>query len=599
MRRNAHTVTVLALTVGGLVIAAAAILWPVLAYAFPSSSTATSDPVRITSYDATFDVDDEGTLHAVETITAQFPSGRHGIFRFFDTTVPWDGHVRLIPEDIKVTLDGASEPLQLLWERGRHYRVAKIGSANRTVSAGSHVYTISYRIEGALAPATAGGGGGQSGSWASDEEQAVFYWNVVAGGWQMSIGDSRSTVTLPAAIDGEVQCVTGFDNSGSCDLTTTADGLIVSTDALAPRTPVTVRVPIDMAAPGQKRLPWTPAYDGVFGQSVPLAVGLGLLGILGFLVGRGWEWRTREDTPGYPVMYEPPQGMGPVQTYYVMHEKLPSHALVASLLHQAEAGLTRLVQRGQKDWLIEAQAGDWTQVDPVTRRVGEALALTTPGATFAADGSVEAGKKLQGLGSSMRSATRSWARQEHLVVSRGTEWLGKGLVLAAALIAGLLAVFRPGAMTLWALPFAAFAVGGVGMLLAGVGTRRTAAGRQAWSRAGGFHRLLSTPSAQDRFDFSANKDLYTAFIPYAVAFDCADEWAAKYRVQTGEEPPVPNWYVGAAGYSFATSRGAFSGFESSLSSSISAYQATQSSSGGGGGGFSGGGGGGGGGGGSW
>ena len=102
--------------------------------------------------------------------------------------------------------------------------------------------------------------------------------------------------------------------------------------------------------------------------------------------------------------------------------------------------------------------------------------------------------------------------------------------------------------------------------------------------------MLSTASSKDRLDFSARKDLYTSFIPYAVAFDCADKWAARYKVQTGQEPPSPLWFAGALGLSYGLGGcGAISSFESSLSSSISAYQATQSSSSSGGGGGGGGG----------
>ena len=55
----------------------------------------------------------------------------------------------------------------------------------------------------------------------------------------------------------------------------------------------------------------------------------------------------------------------------------------------------------------------------------------------------------------------------------------------------------------------------------------------------------STPSSKERFDFSGRKELYTAYVPWAVALDCADEWAAKYRVEVGEEPPVPHYFAGA------------------------------------------------------
>jgi uncharacterized membrane protein len=115
--------------------------------------------------------------------------------------------------------------------------------------------------------------------------------------------------------------------------------------------------------------------------------------------------------------------------------------------------------------------------------------------------------------------------------------------------------------------------------------------------------MLSTPSSKERFDFSGRKELYTAYIPWAVALDCAKEWAAKYRTEMGEEPPVPSYfgsaYAGAHTADYVNSM--VSDFNSTVDSAISSYNATQSSSssGGGGGGSSGGGGGGGGGGGSW
>ena len=116
-------------------------------------------------------------------------------------------------------------------------------------------------------------------------------------------------------------------------------------------------------------------------------------------------------------------------------------------------------------------------------------------------------------------------------------------------------------------------------------------------------RRLATPSSKQRFDFSGRKELYTAYIPWAVALGCADEWAQKYRVEVGEEPPVPSYFAGAyvGSHTGDYVNSMVSDFSSTVDSAISSYNATQSSSssGGGGGGFSGGGGGGGGGGGSW
>ena len=84
---------------------------------------------------------------------------------------------------------------------------------------------------------------------------------------------------------------------------------------------------------------------------------------------------------------------------------------------------------------------------------------------------------------------------------------------------------------------------------------------------------------RQHFDFSGRQDLYTAYIPWAVAFGVADEWAAKYKLETGEEPPAPHYFASTLGYtggSFAASMA--DDFSSTVSSAISAYEATQSSS---------------------
>lgn len=592
--------TVVAATLIAVVVAAGVLLWPVLEYLGDTDSAAVFDPVVVTDYRAELSVDRDGTLTATETLTASFPDDRHGIFRFWDVRDPSDDHVRLIPYDITVTRDGHDEPTDLVWQQGRAFRVAKIGDPDRTLTPGEHVYVISYRIRDVLSPSTSGAAARGSGSWPADQNRASFYWKVVAGGWQVRFERTEVRVKLPTPAT-DVRCAYGYDDSGQCELTGVGtDSLTIRTGVLAPRTPVTIRATQDLLAPDRVNLPWTPPYDGVLGQSRVAASGLGILALIGLGVGWAWSWRGREEPPGYPVAYEPPPGLGPVQTYYVMREQIPANALVATLLHQAQRGLTTIQQTEGSTWRIEAQGGDWEGVDPVTRQVGLALGLETAGGAFEADGSQTAGRRLQSASNALAKGTKAWARDQGLVINELSEQIGRLLALAAWVIAVLLVFIRPGGATIWALPFLAFGIGGIGLLFPEVETRRTPKGREQWARAGGFYRLLSTPSAQDRFDFSAQKDLYTAFVPYAVAHGCADEWAKKYTLSTGHEPPVPSWYLGpTTPHGLFGASTAFAGFESSLRSSIGAYEASQSSSSRGGGSSFSGGGGGGGGGGSW
>lgn len=138
-----------------LLLIAAGLLWPLL-FDGGSGGGTVDDPMVIRDYRAEFNVADDGELTAVETITGEFPSGRHGIFRYWDVANPNSPRIRQRPVVESVTRDGAAEPHEMLWENGERFRVAKIGSADATLSPGSHVFEIRYRIPGVLDPGDTG-----------------------------------------------------------------------------------------------------------------------------------------------------------------------------------------------------------------------------------------------------------------------------------------------------------------------------------------------------------------------------------------------------------------------------------------------------------
>ncbi|MEZ0579645.1 DUF2207 domain-containing protein [Nocardioides sp. MH1] len=562
---------------------------------FESSDMTTSDPTTITDYRADFTVDDDGDLDVVETLTVDFPvSDRHGIYRFFDRVDPTDPDVRRIPEDLEVTADGVDVDVKHTVEQGR-YDNYRIGDADVTLSYGEHVYVLKYHMDAALTP------GGKD---VSTDSQ--FYWNLIPQGWQQDIDKALLTVHLPEPAQ-DVQCLvgSGTDESGAepCDVkgAGTTDLTIRARD-LGPHTPVTLIAGQDVSPPDQATLPWAPRLDNVLGTDtsrlgifVLLAVVLGALGLL-------LNWLAFEREPRFPLMYGPPEGIGPAQAQFILNESVDRRAFVASLMHAAEHGAIDL-QRGENSWTISDKAGPqgWAGLDPVTTSV--AGLLSGPGSHFVASRKdVGAGKLLQSQLSRFTTDTKTWAVANGLLTRAGVGGMGGLLVLGAIVVTGVLTFWRPLNASVLGLPFAAFAAAAIVLMQPGASTKRTPAGRELWSRIGGFKRILSTPSAKDRFDFSGRQELYTAYLPYAVAFDCADAWAEKYRVEVGAEPPAPSYF---AGYGYTYGATGFvdtmvGDFDSTLSSAISSYEATQSSSSsGGGGGFSGGGGGGGGGGGSW
>jgi uncharacterized membrane protein YgcG len=565
--------------------------WPAVSYNWSTGQTAYEE-TTIRSYDAAFTIDDDGDLHAVETLVVDFPSGgKHGIFRFFDEADQSATHARRVPHDISVTRDGSSEPFTLLDERNGRFTNVRIGDADVFLDPGEHTYVIDYQIDGVLEPGTTG-------------QRTQLYWNLIPSGWLQSIDKAHLTVTLPVAASG-VQCARGVGADSGC--TVKGDGtkqLTVDAESLAANTPITVKVGLDMPTPDAgTSVPWSARLDPVLGRSPRNLTIVLLLALLAGGFGAVQARRVKEKTPPYPLMYAPPDGIGPAQGVYIMTERTDKRAYVASIMQAAEKGAVSMDKPDDKSWTVTDTQGSqgWAGLDPVTQRV--ARLTGGPHESFTASPKdVSAGQTLQSELSSFDTATKSWAKEAGFVQSAGLGCLGGLFVIGGGILALAIAGANWFDMGIIALIPGLLAAGAGPVLATGASTKRTATGRDLWSRVGGFYRVLSTPSSQNRFDFSGRRDLYTQYIPWAVAFDCADEWAKKYRAETGEEPPVPAYFPGYAGsHTGNYTDQMVNSFSSTVNSAISAYAATQSSSssGGGGGGFSGGGGGGGGGGGSW
>lgn len=570
----------------GLVVLAALVALPVWG-PHTDSTEATGEVTRITSYVADFRVASDGRLDVDEKVTVSFPDGfeRHGIFRFWDVRDPSAPYSRRIPHGIVITQDGQRAQVEMATESDHRYRVARIGDPDNTVN-GSHVYEIRYRIDGALEEGT-------------DGQRTQFYWNLVPGGWQQPIDRAVLHVHLPAEAVA-TRCAVGSDATSGC--TATGDGtreLTVRAAQLPPLTPVTIKTGLDLATPaaGDTR-PWPSRLDPVLGQSLPWFVVIALLALLAAGLGFRVTRTVHEPKPGFPLMYAPPDGLGPAQGAYLLSEKTGREAFVATLMQAGEKGAATISRTG-KDWTIEHVTGaPWGDLDDVTRELGTRLNIR--GGSFTAKpGDPDAGERLKSAQTQMVVDTRAWAQRAGYMTTSGLGGASRLAVVVAAGLAIWLALGNPTGTSLTAAVPGMFAVFGWELVLPGSGTRRTPAGRELWARLGGFRRILSTPSSEARFDFAARQDLFTAYLPWAVAFGCADAWAAKYRDEMGAEPPRPGYFVGYYG----GGQGAFvdsmvHDFDATVSSAVSSYEATQHSSGGGGG-FSGGGGGGGGGGGSW
>lgn len=571
----------------GLAVLVVAVLFPAWAHD-AGSVEEVYEPTTIPDYSATFDVAEDGSMRVVETIVVSVrTSDRHGIFRFFDVADPNAPELRRVPREVSVQQDGLPAQVEELTEDYGRYQVLKIGDPDTTLSFGEHTYEIAYTIDDVLVPD-------------DDGEGSRFFWNLVPGGWAQPIEEARLVVRLPG-VAAEVRCAVGAGRTVECPVAgAETSTLSVGLGGLDPYTPVTLSADLALPVPPARgdTYPWSTTWDPVLAP-VPWVVVVALLGLAALAVGLGASRRAYETTPRFPLQYAPPPGIGPAQAAYVLDEGVGREQFVATVLHAAEQGVVTL-ERQPSGWTVRGTGTPWESVDAVTAGLAGLVGRDGQGFTASPD-DVTAGKELAAGMEAFESDTAAWARRERLVVTGPLGGGGGLLVLVAFGAAVALALWNPLDFSLLAIVPGLFAVGGSALLLPGASTVRTAAGRDLWSRVGGFRRVLATPASKERFDFSGREELYTAYVPWAVALGCADAWAAKFRTETGREPPVPA-YLGA-GYA-GDHTGAHvdrmvGDFSATVSSAISSYEATQRSSSSGGGGFSGGGGGGGGGGGSW
>ena len=215
-----------------LALIAVGVLWPLVIRPGAEASDA-SDPVVISNYDVDFIVSAGGRLDAVETITAEFPSGRHGLFKYWAVDNQNNSGVRQTPEVTSILLDGEGVSYQMLWEGAERFRVAKIGDPDQYLSPGTHVFEIRYTIDGVLDPGTTGADktfADSTGDAAASP--SVFFWNVIGQAWNNRIQRADISVSMPGEI-GQAQCSVGFGVGTACgDLTVTGNRVELSASNL-------------------------------------------------------------------------------------------------------------------------------------------------------------------------------------------------------------------------------------------------------------------------------------------------------------------------------------------------------------------------------
>jgi len=603
---------------------------------------------QIDSLAVDYTIEASGIVHAVEKIDYDFGanSGKHGIDRFLASRFASnDGNERVYRySDVSATSpSGASALFSTTLSNALQIR---IGNTNATTG-GKQSYVISYDIAGAIDNPTLEGG-------TSIDE---FYWNVTGNYWQVPI--EKTTVTLhgPTATS-QIACYMGTQGSTArCDDSTSADAVAhFSQGRLFPGEGLTIDVawpdgtfqntapiierPLSAGAP-----PVTSgSNDGPNPFWSPWNWGVGLVLLVGIPLGfRLFVWLRRRDlefvgvTPGsipedphtaptrkapldetVVVAYQPPDGLPVGAANTILTKSRKTIDTTATLVDLAVRGHLRIEEIGGKsgrkpsNYRLTATPDVAIEKKSAALLPHEALLLAK---LFAAGRTTVTLSDLRNtFASSIRTIGRSldaWIQSGGFVLDK----LDRRHPLVSLILVGSIIAFI--VVNFLSLPWTLIPIGSlVGGLLASrwskKAIRRSALGHAYYLQLEGFRLYISTAEA-DRIRFDEQDDVFSRYMPWAIAFGEAERWARVFAelAEHGKVSEVPQWYVSNGGFATGALAGSLASI-SSIGSAVTSFSALASSamastpassgrsgfSGGSSGGFSGGGGGGGGGG-SW
>ena len=576
---------------------------------------------QIRRYDVDMVVTETGDLLVKEVIAYDFGANeRRGIFREIPVRLDYDEKYERVyrisdiavstdtdaPDDIDITDEGSIKQL-------------RIGDPDVYIT-GTHTYTISYRVEGALN---------------GFEDHDELYWNAIGEHWPVPISAATVNVHAPGDI-GQIACFAGPAASElPCQVSTTDGPNATFRQAqLGPNQAFTVVVGFPKGlVPNPEPIldeKWHPARAfAVTPATVGLAGGIGVFAI-GGLIGLGWtrgrdrryvgsavdatfgnEGGEHEPVPllardETPVEFAPPDNLRPGQVGTLIDETANPVDVTATIVDLAVRGWLRIEEIpkegwfGKPDWkLVKLKEADDTLL-AYEKRLFDSL--------FSAKAGVDSTVLLSDLKNTFASKMRKVqddlyddSVEQGWFLSRPdkvrSKWVGGGFMV---LLLGIGLTVLAAWFTRFGLVPIPIAVAGLLLMMnADRMPHRTAQGTGVLRRTLGFRRFIEE-SEKERARFAERAHLFTEYLPYAVVFGATEKWAKAFAGLDGQLPDTSGWYVGHSHGMFhaAAFSSAMDNFSTTTAGTLTSTPSGSGSSGFGGGGFSGGGGGGGGGG-SW
>ena len=565
--------------------AAALLLATILAFAAPAAAKSW----RISNYQDTITVNQDGSALVKETITLVFVGEWHGIHRTIPIEYPGpDGTNYQLFIDIKSITDENGAKLKYDSSTSAAARDFKIympnaGDATRTVD-------IAYRVRNATR---------------FFDQYDEFYWNVTGNDWPVPIDRAAATVHFPASAGGSLraQAFTGVYGSTERDATAKVEG---SNAEFATNNPLPMRggMTIDVYIPkgtlkepgGLTKLFW------FIGSNPVVFLPLVTLAVMFIL----WWYAGRDPDPGMSVapMYEPPTGISPAEAGTLLDDRIHPRDITSTIVDLAVRGLIKIEETDEngllfhhKDYIFHLlqKRQDWSGLAPHERVMMENIFTGDVPDTRLSSLKNRFYTAVPVVRTDIMSALKQKGIYSLDPESANAYSFGAAfcIVIPFAIFqyCGWADFFSSVPMLILSILISAL----IWWLFARVMTAKTIKGARTHIAVLGFQEFMNRVDA-DRLKVMP-PNTFEKFLPYAMALGVEHHWAQAFA---GIIKDPPSWYAAPAGYGYGT------GFNPILFSSsmhgmatdmhqvfVSAPRSSSTGSGfgvgGGGGGFSGGG----------
>lgn len=537
----------------------------------------------INKFHSSIAISEDSSFTVKETIDVEFHRPRHGIYREIPFKYTDDlGKTIKTPLDVLSVTDNSGKAWKYRIRRTGNVINVRIGDANIYVS-GNQTYVITYKVENAIL---------------FFDNHDEIYWNVTGNYWNAIINEASADVSLAVKNESKnlwAACYTGVYGSKRKDCSFEAShnsAEFVTKKNLNTGEGITIAFGWDkgLVSPPSpwKRFLWTIDMKENWIFIIPF---LSFIFMINLWYRRGRDPKVRE---AVTVMYEPPKYdnkiLTPAEVGTLIDENVDSRDITSTIIGLAVKGYIKIKETKKEglifdstDYYLTRDKGPDESLSSLEKDLMNNLFSDSPSGIFVSDMKNKFYKNLQELKDTLyrdlvekKYFLRSPERVRNVYITAGILTIIFGSMLTAFLITSLTV------KTIISWILAGIPIFSFGRVM----PARTKVGASAYMDILGFQEFLNR-AEKDRLERIGDKNLFSKFLPYAIALGVEDNWAKAFE-GIYQEPPT--WYVSPGGsrtfspYSFSHSIGSLT---SNLSSAM--FSSPRGSGVGGSGGFSGGG----------